>query len=248
MPELPEVQTVVDDLNKKIKGSSIVDFWTDWAKSIKNSVAVFKKKTKNRKIVEIKRRAKNILVYLDDGQVMLIHLKMTGHLLIKIQMSKSKCQNKSKIQMSNKKGNYFDDRVNQYIHHVWFLKGDSNNSNSHSNVSNNKYDKTLEFSDLRKFGKIELFKNEELLLKDKNFAMLGVEPLDKKFDFKKIKQAAKKFVLIYSDNDPLVPLSQGKELKSQLGGKLYVVPRGNHLCEGEGSFRLPIALEEILKI
>ena len=70
----------------------------------------------------------------------------------------------------------------------------------------------------------------------------------KKFDFKKIKQAAKKFVLIYSDNDPLVPLSQGKELKSQLGGKLYVVPRGNHLCEGEGSFRLPIALEEILKI
>ncbi|MDA3815628.1 MAG: DNA-formamidopyrimidine glycosylase, partial [Patescibacteria group bacterium] len=68
MPELPEVQTVVDDLNKKIKGSLIVDFWTDWAKSIKNDLlASFKKKIKNRKITKVERRAKNILVYLDDG-------------------------------------------------------------------------------------------------------------------------------------------------------------------------------------
>lgn len=183
MPELPEVQTVVDDLNKKIKGSSVVDFWTDWGKSIKNPIAFFKKKIKNRKIIEVKRRAKNILVYLDDGQIMLIHLKMTGHLLIKSEIRNLKFEinlkskkNKSKTE---KKDNYFDDRVNQYVHHVWTLK-------------KGKQEIMLEFSDLRKFGKIELFKNEELLLRDKNFAMLGEEPLDEKFDLKKLEELSKK--------------------------------------------------------
>ena len=36
MPELPEVQTVVTDLNKKIKGYKIVDFWSAWPKTIKS--------------------------------------------------------------------------------------------------------------------------------------------------------------------------------------------------------------------
>ena len=36
MPELPEVQTIVSDLNKKIVGYTIVDFWSDWPKAIKN--------------------------------------------------------------------------------------------------------------------------------------------------------------------------------------------------------------------
>lgn len=32
MPELPEVQTIVNDLNRKIKGLTIADVWTDWPK------------------------------------------------------------------------------------------------------------------------------------------------------------------------------------------------------------------------
>ncbi len=163
MPELPEVQTVVDDLNKKIKGSLIVDFWTDWAKSIKNQLAFFKRKIKNKKIAVVKRRAKNILIYLDDGQVMLVHLKMTGHLLLK------------REKVSKKDQEFFKERVNQYIHHVWTLK-------------KGKSEMKLEFSDLRKFGKIQLFKNEEELFKEKNFVALGTEPLDEGFDFKKFEE------------------------------------------------------------
>jgi formamidopyrimidine-DNA glycosylase len=180
MPELPEVQTVVDDLNKKIKGSLIVDFWTDWAKSIKNPLAFFKRKIKNKKIVVMKRRAKNILIYLDDGQVMLVHLKMTGHLLIKNQNAKIKDQNefkdKNKKNTKRKKEmDYFSERVNQYVRHVWTLR-------------KGKSEMRLEFSDLRKFGKIQLFKNEEELLKEKNFMALGVEPLEEIFDFKKFEE------------------------------------------------------------
>ena len=35
MPELPEVQTIISDLNKKIVGDTIVDFWSDWPKANK---------------------------------------------------------------------------------------------------------------------------------------------------------------------------------------------------------------------
>jgi formamidopyrimidine-DNA glycosylase len=38
MPELPEVETVVRDLQKRVVGQKIVGFWTDWPKSIKDPV------------------------------------------------------------------------------------------------------------------------------------------------------------------------------------------------------------------
>ena len=44
MPELPEVETVVRDLNKKIKDYKIVDFWSEWKKALKGvTYAEFKK-------------------------------------------------------------------------------------------------------------------------------------------------------------------------------------------------------------
>ena len=36
MPELPEVQTIVDDLKKKIVGLEITHVWFDWERHIKN--------------------------------------------------------------------------------------------------------------------------------------------------------------------------------------------------------------------
>ena len=61
MPELPEVQTVVSDLNEKIKGDTIVGFWSEWGKAIKNkSLEKFKKEIQNRKILGARRIGKNI--------------------------------------------------------------------------------------------------------------------------------------------------------------------------------------------
>ena len=36
MPELPEVQTVVDDLKKKVVGRKITGLWFDWPKMLKD--------------------------------------------------------------------------------------------------------------------------------------------------------------------------------------------------------------------
>ena len=64
MPELPEVQTIVDDLNKKIKGLTITDVWTDWPKYFKRSKGGFdgfRKTVKNKKINKMLVRTTKIL-------------------------------------------------------------------------------------------------------------------------------------------------------------------------------------------
>jgi len=92
MPELPEVQTTVDGINSHVKGLTIADVWTNYANAngyhtgkdhVKDPkfFTRFKKEVIGKKIVDAKRRAKNILINLDDESIILIHLKMTGHLL-----------------------------------------------------------------------------------------------------------------------------------------------------------------------
>lgn len=88
MPELPEVQTTVDGLNKTVKGRRIIDVSTTYNSSfyknkdeIKNPkfFALFKKKIKGQKILKAERRAKNILIHLSLNYTIIVHMKMTGH-------------------------------------------------------------------------------------------------------------------------------------------------------------------------
>lgn len=151
MPELPEVQTIISDLNKKIKGDTITGFWSDWPKAIKNlSANKFTKEIKGRKVLGARRIGKNIFIDLSGNKIIYIHLKMTGHLLVKSVKVKGK--------------SYFNDKVNQYIHHIWYLGKN----------------KTLEFSDLRKFGKILLIDTDKL--KDvKEIKELGIDVMGPEF-------------------------------------------------------------------
>jgi formamidopyrimidine-DNA glycosylase len=88
MPELPEVQTTVNGLNRTVKGRTIVDVWTDYKSmhkmhrgSIKDTefFKKFKKLVKGQKILKAERRAKNILIHLSNKQTILAHMKMTGY-------------------------------------------------------------------------------------------------------------------------------------------------------------------------
>lgn len=161
MPELPEVQIIISDLNQKIKDDVIVDFWSDWKKSIKTPFDKFEKEIKNRKILNAKRIGKNILINLSGGKTIYIHLKMTGHLLIKRKTQSAK----RKVE----EGDYFSDKVNQYIHHIFYLKSG----------------RTLEFSDLRKFGKIILFDSDKIGAA-KEIKDLGIDAMSESFTFEKL--------------------------------------------------------------
>jgi len=87
MPELPEVQTIIDDLNRKIKGDTIIGFWSDWKKTVKMPIEKFEKEIKGKKILSASRIGKNIFLNLSGGKTIYIHLKMTGHLLVKFPIS-----------------------------------------------------------------------------------------------------------------------------------------------------------------
>src|SRR4030042_1086049 len=165
MPELPEVQTIVEDLNKKIKGDTVVGFWSDWKKSVKIPVDEFKQKIKNEKIINARRIGKNIFLDLSCGKTIYIHLKMTGHLLVKSEKLKVKSGGK----------NYFSDKVNQYIHHIFYLKSE----------------RTLEFSDLRKFGKIILADTDEIG-EIREIGELGIDAMNKEFTFEKFDEILNK--------------------------------------------------------
>ncbi|MDD5732058.1 MAG: bifunctional DNA-formamidopyrimidine glycosylase/DNA-(apurinic or apyrimidinic site) lyase [Patescibacteria group bacterium] len=171
MPELPEVQTVVDDLNKKIKGSKILGvFYCDNKKAFKGiTFEKFKKEIKNRKIIDIKRRAKYILINLTGSKVLIFHLKMTGHLLVvSSKQVSSKYIEKGRWVGNNLPKELLDPR-NQFIHLVLELSGD----------------KILAFSDVRKFGVIRLENSDYLSSLE---AKLGPEPLDPKFDLNQFKK------------------------------------------------------------
>ncbi|WP_423364599.1 DNA-formamidopyrimidine glycosylase [Mycoplasma sp. P36-A1] len=78
MPELPEVETVVQTLKKLILDRTIIKVEVLWENIIdKIEVIDFKEKVKNQKIKDIHRQGKIIIFELDD-YFMLSHLRMEG--------------------------------------------------------------------------------------------------------------------------------------------------------------------------
>ena len=85
MPELPEVQTVVNDLiDAGLKGALIQTVKVSWQRSIAGmSVREFARKLKGQQIQHIHRRAKYIIFNLAPKKaVLLVHLRMSGRLRI----------------------------------------------------------------------------------------------------------------------------------------------------------------------
>src|SRR3989344_732430 len=88
MPELPEVQTTVNGLNKTVRGRKIVSVRTSYNSAyhagkdnIKDPAFFkkFKKLVTGQKILKAERRAKNVLIHLSNGYTIIVHMKMTGH-------------------------------------------------------------------------------------------------------------------------------------------------------------------------
>lgn len=79
MPELPEVETVRRDLSKSIAGKHIRNAEVLNPRSVRGiEPAEFDKKLRNKKFTGFGRRGKNLILYIDTGQALVVHLKMTG--------------------------------------------------------------------------------------------------------------------------------------------------------------------------
>lgn len=174
MPELPEVQTTAAGLDRVLPGLKIVDVWSDLpvknqrVKHYKDTVKdlaffeYFKKEVTGKKFLSVERRAKNILINISGGLTILVHMKMTGHVLI----GRYQFDTKQKVWLPHpdEKNDALRDPFNKYIHFVMVL-------------SNGKH---FAFSDSRKFAKITLLSTKEAHT-TKHLSAIGPEPLEKAF-------------------------------------------------------------------
>ena len=161
MPELPEVETIARELKKKIVGLRITGVWADREKPLKQSGGLkkFLKEVKNKKIVNVRRRAKFVVIDLEGPKTIFIHQKISGHLLYG-KWKKDKGEWKAA-----KPGPLRDDPQNKYLRIIFFL-------NNGSQVA---------LSDLRRFGKVLLVGDKELE-NLKELKKLGPEPLEINFN------------------------------------------------------------------
>lgn len=164
MPELPEVETVKNDLNQKIKGKEISDIEVLWSGLINISVKKFILMVKNTTILDISRRAKILILTLSGRYTILIHLKMTGQLLFVPEVPRGGIKE------------ILADSKYKYARLVFFFIDSS----------------ALVFNDLRKFGYIKIVPHDKVqdYINDEKF---GPEPLNETFTLEKFEEILKKY-------------------------------------------------------
>ncbi|MEK7062279.1 MAG: bifunctional DNA-formamidopyrimidine glycosylase/DNA-(apurinic or apyrimidinic site) lyase [Patescibacteria group bacterium] len=237
MPELPEVETIVNDLKKKIVGRKIVGVWFNAPKLIKSvswrtKPNKLEKQIKGLKIIDVKRRGKNILIYLTNNFLLLIHQKMTGHLLYG-KWSFGKAQDKQKVIVRSLIKGALEEKVNNYIHFILYL--------------GNGWQVGL--SDLRKFAKI-LFGPKDEIENLPELKNLGPEPLEKSFNVikfvKLIKSQKRKIKQVLMDQEIIAGIGNIYADEILWEAKIHPLKQANKLS-GKESKEIFLAMKEILK-
>ncbi len=84
MPELPEVETIVNELRPLLAGRRIARVAVEWPGALGGmDPADFADRLAGQQIGDVRRRAKYIQILLDASEVLLVHLRMTGRLLLR---------------------------------------------------------------------------------------------------------------------------------------------------------------------
>lgn len=177
MPELPEVEALRRSLLPYVVGSKIKDVrvlqdkiiagkGTKRRGSLDNTVK-FTENITGKKIIDIKRRAKNLIIILNDKSILLVHLKMTGQLVFV--PTKTPPNHLFKERGGIVQGGHpIEESENKLPHKHTYIIFELNNG-------------TLYYNDVRQFGYVLYFENENILDADKHFDGIGVEPFDKEF-------------------------------------------------------------------
>lgn len=158
MPELPEVETIRRGLRKVLPGTRIIQADIRLAKMVHMSSRAFRLQVQGATIQAVDRKAKLVVITLNRGLTMVIHLKMTGQLV------------------------WRPKRGNLTIGGHAIPGGTQELPNKFSHVFFTTDKGTLFFNDQRQFGFIKLFRGEQFSawLKNQHY---GPDPMDRKFTF-----------------------------------------------------------------
>jgi formamidopyrimidine-DNA glycosylase len=173
--------------------------WSD-AKLAQNTIKdrsyfpYFKKYALNTPILRVRRRAKHILVDLDNGFTVLLHMKMTGHIMYGTYKENKKSNGREWAWLPDDNNKALHDPYNRHIRVVFTL-------------SNGKH---LVFCDSRKFGTIVVEKTDTL--NTERLAHLGPEPLEPNFTLPLFKARVLK-----SPNRPIKTVLMDQSIISGIG-------------------------------
>jgi formamidopyrimidine-DNA glycosylase len=184
-------------LNQKLKNKTIIDVWSSYkspshtGKSNIKDPEYFKKFRDmicGAHFLKAERRGKNILIHLSNDHTILIHMKMTGHLLY----GQYDFDPKTNTWRADEDGP-LQDPFNQHIRLVFSvanatsnIKSENENTNREKNKSRQSETCQLAFSDLRKFAKVFVFPTKELATLP-DLVHIGPEPLEKNFTYDEFK-------------------------------------------------------------
>jgi formamidopyrimidine-DNA glycosylase len=82
MPELPEVETVVRGLRGPLVSRTFTGVTVLWPKAIKTPIPDLEQRLPGQRIEAINRRAKYLRFDLSGGDILFLHLKMSGNLMV----------------------------------------------------------------------------------------------------------------------------------------------------------------------
>jgi formamidopyrimidine-DNA glycosylase len=163
MPELPEVETVRLGLEPVLRGHRFVRV-EQRRKDLRFPLPPqFAERLTGRKVERLERRAKYILVHLDGGEVLAVHLGMTGRFSVHLPAG---CGRPRSPRTSRGEGTQLGDytyehgRDAKHDHLVFTMSGGA----------------VVTYNDARRFGYMTLIP-EKALASDAFFRALGVEPL-----------------------------------------------------------------------
>ncbi len=173
MPELPEVETIINDLNKKVINLEIKDIQINKNNIVRNSNKKFVDFLLSNKFKKITRRGKLIIFHFNDSdRFMLVHLRMTGQLIYKYQSSQGGRKRNKIIAGGHSQEKTLDNLPNKYTHVIFTFKNKTQ----------------LMYNDLRQFGYLQLVDKKEL---DQVLSKFGYEPLEAKFNLRNFKKLIK---------------------------------------------------------
>ncbi len=164
MPELPEVETIKNDLKKKILGKKIKQVTIRKKRLVRGSARAFVRELKGNSFKDIKRIGKLLIFTLNNGKYLLIHLKMTGQLVYR--------RNKKIIAGGHGSPKITEHLPNKYSH-IYFKFND---------------DSGLYFNDMRQFGFVQIVSKPVL---EKIIAGFGPEPLSRQYKIEEFKEIFK---------------------------------------------------------
>jgi formamidopyrimidine-DNA glycosylase len=167
MPELPEVESLRRSLKPYIIGKTIQSITVHKPKLVSGSGTVrqpldykkqeFETNPIGAQITDITRVAKNLILHLSNGQVILVHLKMTGQLV------------------------YQDENQNKVLGGHPIQASENQLPNQHSHIIFELNQGTLYYNDVRMFGYVLLYPNLETIYQLGHFDKIGLDPFDSNF-------------------------------------------------------------------